>query len=93
MPKVNKHRVRRGNAQGPLPTGAKGGRGQHFLKNMAVVKAIVAKARIKSTDTVLEVGPGGGAMTVPMLEKVRSACTCAPCPPPSAFPSQRVHLS
>eukprot|EP00939_MAST-03C_sp_MAST-3C-sp1_P005341 g5341.t1 len=71
MPKVNKHRVRRGNAPGPLPTGAKGGRGQHFLKNMAVVKAIVAKARIKSTDTVLEVGPGGGAMTVPMLEKAK----------------------
>jgi len=71
MPKVNKKRVRPGNAVGPLPTGAKGGRGQHFLKNHAVVKAIVSKAGIKSTDTVLEVGPGAGAMTVPMLEKVR----------------------
>jgi len=71
MPKINKKRVRPGNAVGPLPTGAKGGRGQHFLKNTAVVKAIVAKAGIKSTDTVLEVGPGAGAMTVPMLEKAK----------------------
>ena len=32
--------------------------GQHFLKNPAVVTAIVAKAAIKPTDSVLEIGPG-----------------------------------
>jgi 18S rRNA (adenine1779-N6/adenine1780-N6)-dimethyltransferase len=34
------------------------GLGQHFLKNPAVVAAIVQKAAIKSTDVVLEIGPG-----------------------------------
>ena len=39
--------------------------GQHFLKNPAVVTAIVAKSAIKPTDVVLEIGPGTGNMTVP----------------------------
>ena len=42
--------------------------GQHFLKNPAVVDAIVAKAGIRPTDTVLEVGPGTGNLTVRLLE-------------------------
>jgi 18S rRNA (adenine1779-N6/adenine1780-N6)-dimethyltransferase len=32
--------------------------GQHFLKNPAVVSAIVEKAAIRNTDVVLEIGPG-----------------------------------
>jgi len=47
------------------------GLGQHFLKNPAVVTAIVEKAGIKSTDVVLEIGPGTGNMTVPLLQKSR----------------------
>lgn len=43
--------------------------GQHFLKNPAVVTSIVAKAAIKPTDVVLEVGPGTGNVTVPLLEQ------------------------
>ncbi|KAL9189180.1 hypothetical protein ACHAXT_011670 [Thalassiosira profunda] len=43
--------------------------GQHFLKNPAVVTAIVAKAAIKPTDSVLEIGPGTGNMTVPLLQQ------------------------
>ena len=43
--------------------------GQHFLKNPAVVTAIVAKAAIKSTDSVLEIGPGTGNMTIPLLQQ------------------------
>jgi len=43
--------------------------GQHFLKNPAVVMAIVAKSGIKPTDSVLEIGPGTGNMTVPLLQK------------------------
>ena len=42
--------------------------GQHFLKNPAVVTAIVQKASIKPTDVVLEIGPGTGNMTVPLLK-------------------------
>ena len=45
------------------------GLGQHFLKNPAVVTAIVEKAAIKPTDVVLEIGPGTGNMTVPLLQK------------------------
>ncbi len=45
------------------------GLGQHFLKNPAVVTSIVAKAAIKPTDVVLEVGPGTGNVTVPLLEQ------------------------
>ena len=46
--------------------------GQHFLKNPAVVTAICAKAAIKPTDVVLEIGPGTGNMTVPLLEQCKS---------------------
>jgi 18S rRNA (adenine1779-N6/adenine1780-N6)-dimethyltransferase len=43
--------------------------GQHFLKNPAVVTSIVAKAAIKPTDVVLEIGPGTGNVTLPLLEQ------------------------
>lgn len=43
--------------------------GQHFLKNPAVVTSIVAKAGLKATDVVLEIGPGTGNVTVPLLEQ------------------------
>eukprot|EP00588_Corethron_pennatum_P002091 CAMPEP_0194282086 /NCGR_PEP_ID=MMETSP0169-20130528/22331_1 /TAXON_ID=218684 /ORGANISM="Corethron pennatum, Strain L29A3" /LENGTH=329 /DNA_ID=CAMNT_0039027311 /DNA_START=65 /DNA_END=1054 /DNA_ORIENTATION=- len=47
------------------------GLGQHFLKNPAVVAAIIERASLKPTDVVLEIGPGTGNMTVPMLEKCK----------------------
>jgi 18S rRNA (adenine1779-N6/adenine1780-N6)-dimethyltransferase len=43
-------------------------RGQHFLKNPLVVNSIVDKAHLRATDTVLEIGPGTGNMTVKLLE-------------------------
>lgn len=43
--------------------------GQHFLKNPAVVSSIIQKAGVKPTDIVLEIGPGTGNMTVPLLQK------------------------
>lgn len=46
--------------------------GQHFLKNPAVVTAIVQKSGIKPTDVVLEIGPGTGNMTVPLLQKAKT---------------------
>uniref|UniRef100_A0A0A9Z6W5 rRNA adenine N(6)-methyltransferase n=1 Tax=Lygus hesperus TaxID=30085 RepID=A0A0A9Z6W5_LYGHE len=39
------------------------GFGQHILKNPLVIAAIVEKAAIKSTDVVLEIGPGTGNLT------------------------------
>lgn len=46
--------------------------GQHFLKNPAVVTAIVAKAAIKPTDSVLEIGPGTGNMTLPLIQQCKN---------------------
>lgn len=43
--------------------------GQHFLKNPAVVNSIIQKSAVKPTDVVLEIGPGTGNMTVPLLQK------------------------
>ena len=45
--------------------------GQHILKNPGVAQAIVDKADLKQSDTVLEVGPGTGNLTVKMLEKAK----------------------
>jgi 18S rRNA (adenine1779-N6/adenine1780-N6)-dimethyltransferase len=45
--------------------------GQHILKNPGVAEAIVVKANLKPTDTVLEVGPGTGNLTVRILEKAK----------------------
>ena len=42
--------------------------GQHILKNPLVVKSIMEKAAVRPTDTVLEVGPGTGNLTVKLLE-------------------------
>ena len=43
--------------------------GQHILKNPLIVQSMVDKAALRSTDTVLEIGPGTGNMTVKLLEK------------------------
>jgi len=48
------------------------GLGQHFLKNPAVVTAIVDKASVQPTDVVLEIGPGTGNMTEPLCERAKS---------------------
>ncbi|KAG8044750.1 hypothetical protein GUJ93_ZPchr0079g2788 [Zizania palustris] len=43
-------------------------KGQHILKNPALVDSIVDKAGLKPTDTVLEIGPGTGNLTKRLLE-------------------------
>ncbi|OIR56242.1 MAG: dimethyladenosine transferase [Amphiamblys sp. WSBS2006] len=45
--------------------------GQHLLKNPLVINTIVDKARIEPSDTVLEIGPGTGNLTVKLLEKAK----------------------
>ena len=45
--------------------------GQHILINPGVSEAIVAKANLKPSDVVLEVGPGSGNLTVRILEKAK----------------------
>lgn len=43
-------------------------KGQHVLKNPLLVQSIVHKAGLKSTDVVLEIGPGTGNLTMKLLE-------------------------
>ncbi|XKL64740.1 hypothetical protein PGB90_004826 [Kerria lacca] len=50
--------------------------GQHILKNPLVVQAMVEKASIRSSDTVLEIGPGTGNMTVKLLDKAAKVIAC-----------------
>ncbi|KAF9283323.1 dimethyladenosine transferase, partial [Mortierella alpina] len=45
--------------------------GQHILKNPLVAQGIVDKAYLRPTDTVLEIGPGTGNLTVKILEKCK----------------------
>eukprot|EP00742_Colponemidia_sp_Colp-10_P002016 GILJ01002153.1.p1 GENE.GILJ01002153.1~~GILJ01002153.1.p1 ORF type:complete len:318 (-),score=48.54 GILJ01002153.1:271-1176(-) len=45
--------------------------GQHILKNPMIVQGIVEKAGVRSTDVVIEVGPGTGNLTVKLLEKAK----------------------
>eukprot|EP00448_Togula_jolla_P012491 CAMPEP_0170606784 /NCGR_PEP_ID=MMETSP0224-20130122/20703_1 /TAXON_ID=285029 /ORGANISM="Togula jolla, Strain CCCM 725" /LENGTH=331 /DNA_ID=CAMNT_0010931901 /DNA_START=108 /DNA_END=1103 /DNA_ORIENTATION=+ len=49
-----------------IPTNKK--HGQHLLKNPGIVDKIVAAADIKPSDTVFEIGPGTGNLTMRLLE-------------------------
>uniref|UniRef100_A0A1I8AVM5 rRNA adenine N(6)-methyltransferase n=1 Tax=Steinernema glaseri TaxID=37863 RepID=A0A1I8AVM5_9BILA len=51
-------------------------RGQHILKNPGIVNAIIEKSALKPTDTVLEVGPGTGNLSVKILEKAKKLIAC-----------------
>lgn len=44
-------------------------RGQHFLIDPAVADGIVAASGVTSKDTVLEIGPGFGALTARLLQR------------------------
>ncbi|KAG7156327.1 dimethyladenosine transferase-like [Homarus americanus] len=50
--------------------------GQHILKNPLIITSMVEKAGLKTTDTVLEVGPGTGNMTVKLLDRVKRVIAC-----------------
>ncbi|XP_024021766.1 ribosomal RNA small subunit methyltransferase isoform X2 [Morus notabilis] len=43
-------------------------KGQHILKNPLLVDSIVQKAGIKTTDTILEIGPSTGNLMKKLLE-------------------------
>jgi 16S rRNA (adenine1518-N6/adenine1519-N6)-dimethyltransferase len=46
--------------------------GQHFLTDTAIIYAIVAQIRPQKSDHIIEIGPGLGAITLPLLENVSS---------------------
>ena len=45
--------------------------GQNFLHQQNVVHAIINAVAPGEFDTVVEIGPGRGALTLPLLEKVK----------------------
>jgi 18S rRNA (adenine1779-N6/adenine1780-N6)-dimethyltransferase len=45
--------------------------GQHILKNLGVADTIIERARLKPTDTVLEIGGGTGNLTLKLLKKAK----------------------
>ncbi|MEK7176013.1 MAG: rRNA adenine dimethyltransferase family protein, partial [Patescibacteria group bacterium] len=47
---------------------AKKSLGQHFLKSERALAAIIKAGEIKSSDTILEIGPGTGTLTDKLLE-------------------------
>jgi 16S rRNA (adenine1518-N6/adenine1519-N6)-dimethyltransferase len=44
--------------------------GQHFLCDQEIIKRIIASLAPKSTDHLIEIGPGQGALTVPILKQI-----------------------
>lgn len=42
--------------------------GQHFLKNNVAITKIIAELDIHTGDTVIEIGPGTGVFTIPLLQ-------------------------
>ncbi|KAK4285250.1 hypothetical protein QN277_001977 [Acacia crassicarpa] len=50
-------------------------KGQHILKNPLLVDSIVQKSGIKSTDVILEIGPGTGNLTKKLLEAGKMVIT------------------
>ncbi|KAL7104606.1 hypothetical protein ACP275_08G256100 [Erythranthe tilingii] len=47
-------------------------RGQHLLTNPRILDCIVRTSNIKSDDTVLEIGPGTGNLTLKLLEAAKN---------------------
>lgn len=45
--------------------------GQHILKNPLIITSMIEKAALQPTDSVIEIGPGTGNMTVRLLEKAK----------------------
>jgi 16S rRNA (adenine1518-N6/adenine1519-N6)-dimethyltransferase len=42
--------------------------GQHFLKNASVIDKILKALEIEKNDRIIEIGPGHGELTVPLLD-------------------------
>ena len=65
----SQHDRRAGPGQAGIP--ARKRWGQHFLASPDTAERIVAAARVGSEGTVLEIGPGEGALTRPLSARAR----------------------
>jgi 16S rRNA (adenine1518-N6/adenine1519-N6)-dimethyltransferase len=48
--------------------------GQNFLKTRSVIDRVIAELDLKARDTVVEIGPGRGALTLPLAESGATVC-------------------
>jgi 16S rRNA (adenine1518-N6/adenine1519-N6)-dimethyltransferase len=46
--------------------------GQHFLTDQGIIRQIIEKTGFGKSDDVLEIGPGMGALTIPLAREVNS---------------------
>ncbi len=46
--------------------------GQHFLVDQGIIREIIEKAGVDRSDDILEIGPGLGAITIPLAKEVNS---------------------
>ncbi|NLA74840.1 MAG: ribosomal RNA small subunit methyltransferase A, partial [Deltaproteobacteria bacterium] len=46
--------------------------GQHFLVDHGIIRKIIKKAEVSSSDDVLEIGSGLGALTIPLAKEVKT---------------------
>jgi len=51
-----------------MDLGAKKSLGQNFLKSRKAISDMIAASQISRNDVVIEIGPGKGALTLPLLE-------------------------
>ncbi|KAI8068129.1 dimethyladenosine transferase [Gilbertella persicaria] len=65
--------------------------GQHILKNPLVAQGIVDKANLVGSDTVLEIGPGTGNLTVRILQACKKVYAVEMDPRLAAELQKRVH--
>lgn len=76
MGKKNKNKSKNNQPQiktvsGAVSFGMQKSKGQHLLKNPMILSEIINKSGIKSTDTVLEIGPGTGNLTMLLLNAAK----------------------
>lgn len=45
--------------------------GQHFLINQGAIQKIIAALELERGETIIEIGPGRGALTLPLVEECR----------------------
>ena len=45
--------------------------GQHFLRDPAVIAQVISRGRFREDDSVVEIGPGLGALTFPLARQVQ----------------------
>ena len=78
---------------GAVSFGMQKSKGQHLLKNPMILSEIINKSSIKSTDTVLEIGPGTGNLTMLLLEAAKKVIAIELDPRMVAQLTKRVGIS